>query len=173
MIFGMALPILAQDRPFGIGRLASAEEIAKLNLTVYPDGRGLPRGGGNAQRGASVYKEKCAVCHNDKGEGREAQYPALVGGRGTLASDKPKKTVGSFWPYATTVFDYIRRSMPFDDPSSLSTEDVYSLTAFILYLNGIVGEIQELNEKNLAAVVMPNRYGFVRHTESIIPRRHQ
>jgi cytochrome c len=130
-------------------------------LTVFPDGRGLPVGKGTAVRGEAVYKEKCAVCHNDRGEGREQQWPALVGGIGSLATPKPKKTVGSYWPYATTVWDYINRSMPFDHPRTLATDDVYAVTAFVLYLNGIVEQGKELNEKTLPQVLMPNRNGFV------------
>lgn len=156
------LVLQAQTKPLGIGRPASPEEIARLNLTVYPDGKGLPKGSGNAERGATVYKERCSDCHNDKGQGREAQYPALVGGRGTLASAKPVKTVGSFWPYTTTLFDYIRRAMPFDHPRSLSADEVYSVTAYVLYLNGIVSEKEELNERTLPAIKMPNRDGFFR-----------
>ncbi|WP_202901637.1 c-type cytochrome [Bryobacter aggregatus] len=157
----LALSVFAQTKPLGIGRPATAEEIARVNLTVYPNGRGLPKGHGTAKTGAPIYKEKCAECHNDRGEGREAQYPALAGGIGSLATAKPVKTVGSYWPYATTVFDYIRRAMPFDHPRSLSTDEVYSVTAFVLQLNGIVTESQELNEKSLPSVVMPNRNGFL------------
>lgn len=143
------------------GRPATAEEIQRKDLTVFADGRGLPVGKGTAARGQGIYKEKCAVCHNDRGEGREKQYPALVGGIGSLATDKPKKSVGSYWPYATTVWDYINRSMPFDHPRSLSADDAYAVTAFVLHLNGIVTETQELNEKTLPQVQMPNRNGFV------------
>jgi len=146
---------------WGQGRPATAEEIRRLDLTVFSDGRGLPAGKGTAARGAAVYKEKCAVCHNDKGQGREGQWPTLVGGIGSLATRKPVKTVGSYWPYATTVFDYISRSMPFDHPRSLVADDVYAVTAFVLYLNGLVEQGRELNEKTLPQVKMPNRNGFV------------
>lgn len=153
--------VWAQPKPIGLGRAATATEIGNRNLTVFPDGRGLPAGKGSAVRGKVVYKETCAVCHNDRAEGRERQYPALVGGIGTLASPRPIKTVGSYWPYATTVWDYIHRSMPFDHPRSLPVDDVYAVTAFVLHLNGIVREDFELNEKTLPQVVMPNRNGFV------------
>jgi S-disulfanyl-L-cysteine oxidoreductase SoxD len=146
---------------YGQGRPAAAEEIRRLDITVFPDGRGLPVGKGTAAQGEAVYKEKCAVCHNDVGEGREKQYPALKGGIGSLATRKPVKTVGSYWPYATTVFDYINRSMPFDHPRSLAPADVYAVTAFVLYLNGLVERERELNEKTLPQVAMPNRNGFV------------
>ena len=162
VFLAVSMFIFAQDQPLGIGKLATPDEIARWNITVYPDGKGLPIGSGNAQRGAKIYAEKCAECHNDKGEGRQAQYPALVGGRGTLATNSPVKTVGSFWPYATTLFDYIRRAMPYTHPRSLKTDEVYSVTAFVLFLNGIVEEKQELNQSNLPSVPMPNRNGFVR-----------
>ena len=156
VVLGLAGAVLC-----GQGRPATAEEIRKLDLTVFPDGRGLPVGKGTAVRGAAVYKEKCAVCHNDQGEGREGQWPALAGGIGSLATRKPVKTVGSYWPYATTVFDYVNRSMPFDHPRSLAADDVYAVTAFVLYLNGLVEQGRELNEKTLPRVTMPNRNGFV------------
>lgn len=142
-------------------RPATPTEIEARSITVFADGRGLPVGKGRASEGAPIYKSKCAECHNDKGEGREGQYPALAGGIGSLTSTKPRKTVGSYWPYATTVFDYIRRSMPFDHPRTLSTNEVYAVTAFVLHLNGIVGLDEELNEKTLSKVAMPNRNGFV------------
>jgi cytochrome c len=146
---------------WGQGRPATPEEIARLDLTVFADGRGLPAGKGTALAGKAIYKEKCAVCHNEKGEGREQQYPALVGGIGSLTTGKPVKTVGSYWPYATTVWDYIRRSMPFEHPRSLGADEVYAVTALVLHWNGIVGEGEEMNEKTLPRVKMPNRDGFV------------
>ena len=152
---------VAQSQSIGLGRTASADEIKKLDLTILPDGKGLRAGSGTAKRGESIFKEKCAECHNDRGEGRQGQYPALVGGQGTLNTSKPVKTVGSYWPYATTVWDYINRAMPFDHPRSLLADDVYSVTAFVLFLNGVVAETAEFNEKTLPKVVMPNRNGFV------------
>jgi mono/diheme cytochrome c family protein len=156
-----AMVLLASVGLWGQGRPATAEEIRKADLTVFPDGRGLPAGKGTAVRGEDVYKERCAVCHNDRGEGRDQQWPALVGGIGSLATSKPKKTVGSYWPYATTVWDYINRSMPFDHPRTLAADDVYAVTAFVLYLNGLVEQGRELNEKTLPQIMMPNRNGFV------------
>ena len=161
LMFKLAVLGLAGAVLWGQGRPATAEEIRRLDLTVFPDGLGLPVGKGTAARGETVYKEKCAVCHNDKGEGRENQWPALVGGIGSLATRKPVKTVGSYWPYATTVFDYVNRSMPFDHPRSLAADDVYAVTAYVLYLNGLVEQGRELNEKTLPRVKMPNRDGFV------------
>ncbi|MBM3783563.1 MAG: c-type cytochrome [Acidobacteria bacterium] len=143
------------------GRPASPAEIAPRDITVFADGRGLPPGKGRASEGAAIYKSKCAECHNDRGEGREGQYPPIAGGIGSLTSTKPRKTVGSYWPYATTVFDYIRRAMPFDHPRTLSTNEVYAVTAFVLHLNGITALDEELSEKTLPKVAMPNRDGFV------------
>lgn len=148
----------AQSKP--IGRPATQAEIQALNYTVLPTGEGLPEGHGTATQGQPVFKEKCAPCHNEKGEGKEGQYPALVGGVGTLATNKPLKTVGSVLPHATTLFDYIRRAMPYDHPRSLNADQVYALTAYILYLNGIVPESQELNKITLPQIKMPNRDGF-------------
>lgn len=145
----------------GPGRPATDAEIKDKDLTIMPNGAGLPKGHGDAKQGQAIFKDKCAVCHNDKGEGRENQYPALAGGIGSLSGSSPKKTVGSYWPYATTLFDYVRRAMPYDHPRSLSTDEVYSVSAFVLYLNGIVKETEELNEKTLPQVKMPNRDGFV------------
>jgi cytochrome c len=144
-----------------IGKPASSETIKAMDLTVFPDGRGLPEGSGTAAKGKEIFKEKCAVCHNDKGEGRQGQYPALVGGAGTLNTPKPVKTVGSYWPYATTVFDYVRRAMPYDQPGTLKPDEIYSVVAFVLNLNGIVGENDEMSAATLPKVKMPNRDGFL------------
>ena len=142
-------------------RPATPDEIRQRDLTVLPDGTGLPEGSGTAARGRDVYKSKCAVCHNEKAEGKQGQYPALVGGVGSLASKNPAKTVTSYWPYATTLFDYIRRAMPYDQPRTLSNDEVYSVVAFLLSLDGIVKETDELNARTLPQVRMPNRDGFI------------
>jgi len=163
-MFRPAVALLACSMAFaqsGPGRLATEAEIKARDLTVLPNGAGLPQGRGDAKRGQAIFKEKCEVCHNEKGQGRENQYPALVGGVGSLTSASPVKTVGSYWPYATTLFDYVRRAMPYDHPRSLPADDVYSVSAFVLYLNGIVKETEELNEKTLPLVKMPNRDGFI------------
>ena len=110
----------------------------------FPTAAGLPAGKGTPAKGKDIFKDKCAVCHNDQGQGREGQYPALVGGMGTLNTPKPVKTVGSYWPYATTVFDYVRRAMPYDQPGTLQADEIYSLVGFILNLNGIIGENDEM-----------------------------
>lgn len=147
-----------------MGRTPIAAELSLAVPTVLPDGTGLPGGHGNAVAGAAVYKSRCAVCHGANGEGRKGEYPALVGGRGTLATTKPLKTVGSYWPYATTVWDHINRAMPFNTPHILPPNDVYAVTAWILFRNGIVTRDEQLTEKTLPKVVMPNRDGFVSDT---------
>ena len=146
---------------YNLGRVPTQAEIRSADITVLPDGIGLPQGHGSAVGGEAIYKNRCAVCHGPKGEGRKNEYPALVGGRGTLTTAKPVKTVGSYWPYATTVWDHINRAMPFNTPHILPPDDVYAVTAWILYMNGIVKRDEELNEKTLPKVTMPNRNGFV------------
>lgn len=151
---------LAQAVVYHVGRPATLEEIRARDISVAPDGKGLPSGHGNVASGRRIYQSQCSGCHGSHGEGA-GNYPPLVGGRGTLATSKPLLTVGSYWPYATTVWDFIRRAMPYQEPGSLSPDQTYSLTAFILFLNGIVGDQTELNEQNLARIRMPNRDGFV------------
>ncbi|MGY3528179.1 c-type cytochrome [Bradyrhizobium sp. USDA 4452] len=148
----------AEDR-FGIGRPATPAEIAGWNIDIGRDGSNLPPGSGSVERGRTVFAEQCAACHGDNGQG--AVGDRLVGGQGSLASPKPIRTVGSYWPYAPTLFDYIRRAMPQNAPQSLSNEDVYAVSAYILSLNGIVPANAVLDAKSLAAVKMPNRDGFV------------
>ncbi len=159
----LALPaagaLLPQAPKYGVGRPPAPEEIRRLGITVAPDGTGLPAGSGTAVEGREIFAARCARCHGPKGEGGDA--PALVGGQGTLATPKPRKTVGSFWPYATTVWDYVNRAMPFDQPGSLRPPEVYAVVAQVLHLNGIVAEDQVLNAKTLPKVRMPNRDGFV------------
>ena len=142
-------------------RPATPDEIRQRDYTVLPTGLGLPEGSGTAAKGRDVFKSKCAVCHNEKAEGKQGQYPALVGGVGSLATPRPVKTVTSYWPYATTLFDYIRRAMPYDQPRTLSNDEVYSVAAFLLSLDGIVKENDEINAKTLPQVRMPNRDGFI------------
>lgn len=148
---------LAQQR-FGLGRPLTEREIAGWDIDVKPDGSGLPPGRGDAGAGATLYAQQCAACHGARGEGNPAL--SLAGGTATLATPKPLKTVGSFWPYATTLFDYIRRTMPLPAPQSLKPDEVYALTAFILNLNGIVDAAAEMNASTLPRVEMPNRKGF-------------
>jgi S-disulfanyl-L-cysteine oxidoreductase SoxD len=160
----VSIASLATAQNARIGKAATEAQIHAIDLTIFSDGTGLPVGKGTAAKGRDIFKDKCAVCHNDKGEGRENQYPALVGGIGTIATSKPVRTVGSYWPYATTVFDYVRRAMPYDHPGSLQTDEIYSVVAFILNLNGIIGENDKMNEKTLPKVKMPNAENFVPDT---------
>ena len=154
----LAAPLHADPR-YGIGRAATPAEIATWNIDVEPDGRNLPAGQGSVARGRDVYNAQCATCHGANGEGGIGDR--LAGGMGTLANDKPVKTVGSYWPYATTLFDYIRRAMPLNAPQSLSNEDVYAVSAYVLYLNGLVPDAAVVDGKALTALRMPNRDGFV------------
>ena len=143
-----------------LGHPATPEEIAVWDISIGPDGAGLPPGSGTPQQGETVYTAKCLPCHGEKGSGKPNDQ--LAGGLGTLTGDQtPVKTVGSFWPYATTLFDYVRRAMPFNAPRSLSDDEVYAVCAYILQLNGIIGEGTVMNAQTLAKVQMPNRDGFV------------
>ncbi|ABE30802.1 Putative sulfite oxidase cytochrome c subunit, SoxD [Paraburkholderia xenovorans LB400] len=142
-----------------IGTPLTGEDLAAWNIDVAPDGRGLPAGSGDVATGAHIFTAKCAACHGAQGEGGLGD--ALVGGQGSLASAKPKRTVGSYWPYATTLFDYIRRAMPYNAPESLTADEVYAVSAFLLNQNGIVPADTRLDAASLPRVVMPNRGGFV------------
>src|SRR6201987_4285892 len=145
--------------PYGIGRVATPAEITGWNIDIGRDGSGLPPGSGTVSHGREVFAQQCVACHGDKGQGGVGDK--LVGGQGRLATTNPVRTVGSYWPYAPTLFDYIRRAMPQNAPQSLSNEDVYAVSAYILSLNGIVSANAVLDAKSLAAVKMPNRDGFV------------
>lgn len=149
----------AHAERLGLGSAASLELIRAWDIDVAPSGRGLPSGQGSVAVGERVYAERCAACHGARGEG--GAQDRLSGGQGSLASDKPIKTVGSFWPYATTLFDYVRRAMPFNAPQSLDTNEVYAVVAYLLFLNGIVASDAQLDAVSLPAVHMPNRDGFV------------
>jgi S-disulfanyl-L-cysteine oxidoreductase SoxD len=149
----------AADSP-NLGRPATAEEIAAWDISIGPDGAGLPAGSGTAKQGEAVYAAKCLACHGEKGAGKPNDQ--LVGGQGTIAGDKPAvKTVGSYWPYATTVFDYVRRAMPYSESKSLTNDEVYAVSAYILNLNGIIAEGDTIDAQTLPKVKMPNREGFV------------
>ena len=143
----------------GFSQPATDEDIERVYLSVFPDGENLPEGSGTAAQGKPVYDMYCAACHGLEGEGTLANK--LVGGRGTLDTDAPDKTVGSYWPYATTVFNYIRRSMPYTAPMSLTNEEYYAITAFILNKNDIIAAETVLDKNSLPEVRMPNRDGFV------------
>lgn len=145
---------------FGLGREATPEEIAGWDIDVRPDGQGLPEGSGTALDGETVFIERCAMCHGEFGEA-VGRFPVLMGGEDSLASHDPVKTVGSYWPYATTLWDYIYRAMPFGEAQSLSADETYALTAYVLSLSGVVEDDQVLDKDSLAQVDMPNRAGFV------------
>jgi S-disulfanyl-L-cysteine oxidoreductase SoxD len=147
------------DSP-NLGKIITPEDVAPWDISVSPDGAGLPPGGGTPKQGEAVYASKCLACHGEKGAGKPND--ALVGGIGSLAGDKPPvKTVGSFWPYATTIFDYVRRSMPYNESKTLTNDELYAVAAYILQLNGIIGENDTMNAQTLPKVRMPNRDGFV------------
>src|SRR5437867_8240985 len=154
-----SFPLAAQSPTFGVGRPLTAEEVRDFSTGIAPDGTGLPEGSGTAVAGRDVFAAQCARCHGPKGEGDVG--PVLVGGQGTLRTARPLKTVGSYWPYATTLWDYINRAMPFDKPGLLKPSEVYAVAAYILNLNGIIGEGDVMDAKTLPKVRMPNRDGFV------------
>jgi S-disulfanyl-L-cysteine oxidoreductase SoxD len=143
-----------------LGRVATPAELAPWDISIGPDGVGLPPGNGTAKQGEAVYAAKCLACHGEKAAGKPND--ALVGGRGTLAGDQaPIKTVGSFWPHATTLFDYVRRAMPLNESKSLTNDEVYAVAAYILHLNGIIGENDTINAQTMPKVRLPNRDGFL------------
>jgi cytochrome c len=144
---------------YGIGNAATPAEISQWNIDVAPDGTGLPPGEGSVKAGEIVFANQCAACHGDHGQGKP--MVRLVGGAGTIGTNKPVKTVGSFWPYPTTLFDFVRRAMPFNAPQSLSPSEVYAVCAYVLYLNGLVAADAVLDAKSLPQVKMPNRSAFV------------
>jgi cytochrome c len=148
--------------PYGIGRPVTPAEIAGWNIDVDRDGHNLPPGSGTVSHGHEVFDQQCAACHGAKGQGGLGDR--LVGGQGTLATPKPVRTVGSYWPYAPTLFDYIRRAMPQNAPQSLSNDDVYAVSAYVLNLNGLLPPDAVLDASTLAAIKMPNRSMFVGDT---------
>src|SRR5262245_21766433 len=161
-ILGLAIPIAvasAQAPRYKIGRPPTADELKAWDIAIGPDGKELPPGRGTVARGKVVYVEQCARCHG--ATATEGPEMPLVGGQGSLATSKPLKTIGSYWPYATTLFDYINRAMPFDRPTVLTADDVYAVTGYLLNLNGIVTEQDVMDARTLTAVRMPNRDGFV------------
>lgn len=149
-------PAMAQSPD--LGEPVDDDTLAGIDYTILPNGDGLPDGSGTAAEGAVVYQQNCLACHGEGGTG--GINDALAGGQDSLTSDKPEKTIGSYWPYATTVFDYVRRAMPLPSPGVLSDDELYAVTAYLLYLNGIIGEQQEMNAQSLPLVKMPNRDGF-------------
>jgi S-disulfanyl-L-cysteine oxidoreductase SoxD len=154
-----ANPSRAQLPTYGLGRTPTVEEIKAWDVTIPSDGQGLPPGSGTVALGEPIYATRCAACHGERGQ--NPKYDRLVGGQGTLKTDAPVLTIGSFWPYATTLWSYIRRSQPIDEPGSLTPDQVYALTAYLLHLNGIIGEHEVIDARTLPAVRLPNRDGFV------------
>lgn len=147
---------------FGFGSTPSAIEIAAIDIDAMPDGRGLPPGSGTVAAGKVVYKERCAACHGANLEGvKETGGAALIGGRGSIGTPKTKKTVESYWPYASTLFDYVRRAMPFNEPGSLTPDQVYAVSAFILAKSKIIEEDAVMSAETLSSVEMPNKDGFI------------
>lgn len=167
--FRKALPVIclawlgaasAHAEPLGLGRAATPEEIAAWDIDVRPDGAGLPVGRGTAAEGQVLYEERCASCHGVFGEG-EGRWPVLAGGQGSLTSDRPEKTIGSFWPYPSTIYDYVHRAMPFGDAQSLADDEVYSLVAYLLFLNDVVtDENFELSNENFSSIRLENEPNF-------------
>ncbi|NND21983.1 MAG: c-type cytochrome [Silicimonas sp.] len=142
-----------------LGRAATAEEIAAWDIDVRPDGQGLPEGSGDVWAGEEVFTERCAVCHGDFGEA-VGRWPALAGGHGSLTRERPVKTIGSYWPYLSTVWDYVHRAMPFGNAQSLTDDEVYAITAYLLYLNDLVDEDFTLSHENFAGITLPNEGNF-------------
>src|SRR5467141_1207950 len=158
-LFALASPAFAQQSP-NLGKAISVEDLASWDISIGPDGAGLPSGSGTVKQGEAVFMAKCQACHGEKGAG--TPNDRLVGGQGSLPGDKPPvKTVGSYWPYATTLFDYIRRAMPFNESKSLTSDEVYGVVAYLLNLNGVIPESETMNAQSLPKVTMPNREGFV------------
>ena len=158
-LLAIAAALFAQAPKYGVGRAPTPEEVKAWDISVAPDGTGLPEGSGTAAQGKDVYASKCAKCHGGQGQGGD-EGP-LVGGQGSLRGPKPLKTVGSYWPYATTLFDYVNRAMPFKQPGTLTHNQVYAVVALVLQLNGIIGENAVMDARSLPQVKMPNRGGFV------------
>jgi cytochrome c len=154
-----ATSLAAQSAKYGVGRPPTREEVRDLGPAIAPDGTGLPEGSGTVAGGRDLFAARCARCHGPNGEGNIGAR--LVGGQGTLATPRPLRTVGSFWPYATTLWDYINRAMPFDQPGLLQPSEVYAAVAFVLNLNGIIDDNGVMNATSLPKVKMPNRDGFV------------
>jgi cytochrome c len=155
----LAASALAAEAPH-FGQPITPDELAPWDISIGPDGAGLPAGRGTPKEGEAVYAANCQACHGEKGAGRPND--TLVGGFGTIAADRPAvKTVGSYWPYATTLFDYIRRAMPYQQSKSLTNDQIYAVSAYILHHNGVIGADDALDAQSLPKVKMPNRDGFI------------
>jgi S-disulfanyl-L-cysteine oxidoreductase SoxD len=159
LVLALGSVALAEPGKRGIGRVATPEEIAGWDIDVRPDGQGLPPGKGSVKEGEEVYMAKCAACHGEFGEG-SGRWPHIAGGRGSLASDDPNKTVGSYFANLSTVFDYIRHAMPFGDAQSLTNDELYAVVAYVLNLNDVVDDSFVLSKETWSKVKMPNAAGF-------------
>jgi mono/diheme cytochrome c family protein len=159
LVMAFITPLSAQDRLYGIGQSATPAQIAGWDIDVRPDGEGAPPGQGSVKQGEEIYMNQCAACHGEFGESA-GRWPQLAQGKGTLATNDPVKTVGSYYPYLSSVFDYIRRAMPFGNAQSLSNDELYAVTAYVLNLNDIVDDKFVLSKKTWAQVKMPNAGGF-------------
>ena len=159
LLTATAAAVAQESRSPHLGEVMTAEQAAALDFVVLPNGEGLPDGEGNAVAGEGLYQTHCLACHGERGE--DGVNDRLAGGRGSIGSAAPVKTVGSYWPYATTLFDYLRRAMPYQTPGRLTNDELYSLTAYVLYINEIVAETEILDAGSLPRVQMPNREGFV------------
>jgi cytochrome c len=153
---GIAFP----PQSLGIGRPVTKDEIKGWDIDVRPDGHGLPAGKGSVKQGEALYQERCAACHGEFGEGKD-RWPALIGGSGKLTDDDPKKGVGNYWPYATTLFDYIKRAMPFGNAQSLADDEVYAITAYVLHLSDVLKDDAVLDRDSLLKIKLPNAANFI------------
>jgi cytochrome c len=160
LVIGASSSAIAADKGFGLGREALPEEIQAWNIDVRADGQGLPPGKGTVEQGETLFIERCAICHGDFGEGA-GRWPALAGGTGSLKSAEPEKTIGSYWPYASSAFDYIHRTMPFGDAQSLTPDETYAIVAFLLNMNDVVPAGFELNDENFTSIRLPNEKSFI------------
>ena len=160
LLAGMASSVaIAGPKGIGLGRPAMPEEVKAWDIDVRPDGQGLPAGRGTVAQGEKLFLEKCAACHGEFGEGA-GRWPPLAGGAGSLKSAQPDKTIGSYWPYLSSAYDYIHRAMPFGDAQSLTPGETYAILAFILNMNDVVGADFELSNKNFTSIHLPNETAF-------------
>ncbi len=158
---------MAEEARYGFGQPATEADIKAWNIDITPTGEGLPPGRGTVQEGGVVYANKCAACHGPTGT--EGPKDRLVGGQGSLTTNQPIKTIGSYWPYATTLYDYIHRAMPLNAPQSLVPDEVYSVVAWLLHQNGIIPATMVIDGQTLPTVKMPNRDGFVPDPRPDVP----
>jgi S-disulfanyl-L-cysteine oxidoreductase SoxD len=152
-------PLFAEPKGPELGHAITPEEIAKWDISIFPNGEGLPKGKGNVVEGKKIYQQKCIACHGENGLGATADQ--LAGAQMSLTSKYPEQTIGTYWPYATTVFDVVRRSMPMTAPGSLTNNEVYSVTAYLLYLNNLIAKGDVMNATSLPKVKMPNENAFI------------